>query len=119
MCVAFFKFSAKKNTFKSQHFSWSRFLPTLKSKSNIFTSDSRLLSAAVVNRDGSGTQNLVFGFWKSHGEMGLRQVEQGLSSFFAKILVYLMIFLSGVGHQRCCEALKKHMKYAKNLAKNK
>jgi hypothetical protein len=43
--------------------------------------------------DGSGTQNLGFGFWKCHGEMGLRQGAQGYySSFFAKFITYLMIF---------------------------
>ena len=42
--------------------------------------------------DGSGTQNPDFGLCKCHGEMGLRQVEHGLSSFFAKFLTYLMIF---------------------------
>ena len=50
--------------------------------------DSRKIS------DGSGTRNLGFGFWMCHGEMGLRQVEQGFSSFFDKFLAYLMIFQS-------------------------
>ena len=52
-----------------------------------------------MTSDGSGTRNLGFGFWKCHGEMGLSQVEQGFSSFFAKFLPYLMIFQSGV-HRR-------------------
>ena len=36
---------------------------------------------------GSGNRNLGFGFWKYRGEMRLRQVEQGFSSFF-EIFVY-------------------------------
>ena len=49
--------------------------------------------------EGSGTQNLGFGFWKCHGEMGFRQGAQGYcSSFFAKFMAYLMIF-QNVAHQ--------------------
>ena len=44
------------------------------------------------DRSGS-TRNLGFGFWKYREEMGLRQVEQGFSSFFSNFfLSYLMIF---------------------------
>ena len=39
------------------------------------------------------------GPWKWHGEMGSRRVEQGFSSFFAKFLAFLMIFLSGKAMQ--------------------
>ena len=56
------------------------------------------LSAAVVMlivMDRDIPKTWVFGFWKCCGEMGLRQVEQGFSSFLAKFLAYLMIFQSG------------------------
>ena len=46
----------------------------------------------VVGSDGSGIQNLGFRFWRCHGKIGLRQVEQSTSSFFAKFLAYLLIF---------------------------
>ena len=36
---------------------------------------------AVIDSNGSGTRNLVFGLWKCHGEIGLRQAEQEFSSF--------------------------------------
>ena len=42
--------------------------------------------------DRSGTRNP--GFRKFPKEMGLRQIEQGFSSFFAKFLALLMIFQS-------------------------
>ena len=48
-----------------------------------------LTKAIVVASDGLGNQN-----WLKNRL--LRQVEQGFSSFFAKLLVYLMIFQSGV-----------------------
>ena len=35
---------------------------------------------------------LSFGYLKSAGKLVLRQVEHGVSSFFAKSLAYLMIF---------------------------
>ena len=44
--------------------------------------------------------------------MGLRQVEQGSSSFFAKFLAYLMIF------QSFKAPLCRIIKYTKHLAKN-
>ena len=44
-----------------------------------------------------------FWVWKCQGEMGLRQGEQGFSSFLAKLLVYLMIFQSGAQ----CKILKQ------------
>ena len=53
----------------------------------------------VIVSDGSGFRNLGFGVWKFYGEMGLRQVEQGLSLFFAIFLAYLMIFES---RERMC-----------------
>ena len=37
------------------------------------------------------------------GKMGLRQVEQGISSFFTKFLAYLMIFQSGVHERQGCQ----------------
>ena len=38
------------------------------------------------------TRKLGYGVWKCQGEMGLRQVEHGFSSFFGNFLAYLMIF---------------------------
>ena len=46
------------------------------------TQKASVFSIYVPNSDGSSTQNLGFGFCKCHGEMTLRQVEQGFSSFF-------------------------------------
>ena len=46
------------------------------------------------------TRNPGFGYPQHGGEMGLRQVEQGFSSFFAKFLVYLMIFQNSVCQER-------------------
>ena len=69
---------------------------------------------------GSCTRNLGFGFWKCLGEMGLKQVEQGFSSIFAKCLPYLMIFQSGA-FWKCCKTLKNHQiwqKMKKSLAFN-
>ena len=43
--------------------------------------DERFDFVCVYISDGSDTQNLGFGFWKCYGEMGLRQVEHGISSF--------------------------------------
>lgn len=43
-----------------------------------------LLNIVLCHNDGSGTRNLGFGIWKCCGEMGLMQIEQGFSSFFAK-----------------------------------
>ena len=40
----------------------------------------------------TGTQNPIFRIPGISRKMGLRQVEQGFSSFFAKFLPYLMIF---------------------------
>ena len=37
----------------------------------------------------------VSGFGSAMEQIGLRQVEQGFSSFFAKFLAYLMIFQNG------------------------
>ena len=45
---------------------------------------------------GTGNRNMIFGYPESVEKLGLRQVEQGFSSFFAKCLAYLMIFQSGV-----------------------
>ena len=49
--------------------------------------------STYTTSDGLGTQNNPgFGFWKCCGEMGFkRQVEHGISSFFAIFLAYLMI----------------------------
>ena len=49
----------------------------------------------------------VLGFRIAVEKWVFRQVEQGLSSFFAKFLAYLMIFLSGA-LQRYCGTLKNH-----------
>ena len=49
--------------------------------------------------------------------MGLRQVEQGFSSFFAKFLAYLVIFQSGP-HQRCSGNFEKSSNMAKIWQKN-
>ena len=49
----------------------------------------------TTTSDGSGRRNLAFRFWKCLGEMGLREIDQGFSSFFANFLLYLMIFQSG------------------------
>ena len=58
--------------------------------------------------DDSGTQNLGFGFWKCHAEMGLRQGELLRIFFnFSKILAYLTIFQSGA-HRRCRKTLKNN-----------
>ena len=40
-------------------------------KSPFFLSNLRVLDTS----DGSGTQNMGFGFWNCHGQMGLRQVD--------------------------------------------
>ena len=71
----------------------------------------------VYTSDRSGTQNQGVGFGKCHREMSLRQVEQGFSSFFVKLLPYLKIFFESGVCRRCCGTLKI-IKYAKNLAKN-
>ena len=72
---------------------------------------------ACIFSDGSGTRNSGFRFWKWGGEMGLRQVEQGFSSFFAKFLVYLMISQSIT--ELLVRYTLKNEKYAKKLAKKK
>ena len=55
----------------------------------------------------------VWGFGSSmHGEMGLRQVEQGFYSFFAKFLTYLMIFQSSAAPSEC-PTLKNHQIWQK------
>ena len=46
-----------------------------------------------LNHTITGDRNPNFWFWKFHLEMGLRQVEQGFSSF----LPYLMIFQNAKG----------------------
>ena len=75
------------------------------------------VSQAVVSSDESGTQNLGFGFWKCHGEMGLWQVEQGFSSFLAKIFGIFDDFSKFLQHL-WHTSLYEITKYAKNLAKN-
>ena len=47
------------------------------------------------------TRDSGFEFWKCHGKMGFRKVEEGLSSFFAEFLLYLMIFQSGAYQRHC------------------
>ena len=54
-----------------------------------------------------GTQNPGFGFLECNWDMGLRQVEQGFSSFFAKCLAYLIIFQSFTAPSGC-STLKNH-----------
>ena len=49
--------------------------------------------------------------------MGLRQVDQCFSSFFAKFLAYLMIFQSGE-HAEGAAKLRKIIKYVKKLKKS-
>ena len=44
------------------------------------------------------------GFWKCLGEMGLRQVERGLSSIFGEKIWHIFVDLRQWG---CCKALKK------------
>ena len=50
------------------------------------------MNECVEISDGLGARNLSFEYSMRHREMGLRQVEQGFSAFFAKFLAYLMIF---------------------------
>ena len=67
-------------------------------------SPAEMLFLLEMDRD----QILGFGFWKFHGEMGLRQVEQSFSSYFTKFLAYLMILQSGVRRWR-------HQNFGKSL----
>ena len=53
---------------------------------HILIKEKYVKNSQILTSDGSGTRNLGFGFWKYHGEMGLRQVEQGFSSYFATFL---------------------------------
>ena len=54
----------------------------------------------ITYSDGSGTQNWIFGYTQLSRKIKFKmQVEQDLSSFFAKFLSYLMLFQFGV-HQR-------------------
>ena len=50
----------------------------------------------------------VSGFWECRGDMGLWQVEQDFSSFFASFLAYLMTIQSGVR----CKSLKKALLFS-------
>ena len=59
------------------------------------------MTQVLVTSGRTGTRNLIFEYLLYSEEMGLRQVEQGFSSFFP----YLMIFQSGVCQSRW-EALK-------------
>ena len=62
---------------------------------------------------GTGIQNPGFGLSKFRGDMGMRQVEQDLSSLFLpKFMPYLMIFQSRAC-RRHCEILKNHQKFQK------
>ena len=67
-------------------------------------------------------QTLGYGFWKFSGEMGLKLVEQGYSSFFAKFLAYLMLSQSGAyrnfekNHPICQTFVKKMKKNLVQLA---
>ena len=55
----------------------------------------------------TGTRNSGFEYLQYHGEMGSRQVIQGMSSLFAKIMSYLMIFQSSAVPS-VCSTLKNH-----------
>ena len=55
-------------------------------KSTFLEKISSLLRPSVGSSGGSGTQNPGFGYMKLCGEMGLGQVEQGFSSFFAIVI---------------------------------
>ena len=76
-----------------------------------------MFALLIKSSDGSGTRNPGFGFWKHHGEMDLRQVEQGFSSLFAKFLAYLMIFQSLTMPSRRIP-LRKIIKYGKKHWQN-
>ena len=60
----------------------------------------------MMASDRSSTRNLGFGFgfWNWHGKMYLRQVEHGLSLFFAKIFAIFDDF-SKVNHTESAEKL--------------
>ena len=58
----------------------------------------------MMASDRSCTRNLGFGFWYWHGKMYLRQVEHGLSLFFAKKFAIFDDF-SKVNHAEGAEKL--------------
>ena len=58
----------------------------------ILLSQVYIAPACIVAEQAPKTR--VLGTHSTVGEMGLRQVEQDFSSFFAKFLAYLMIFQS-------------------------
>ena len=60
-----------------------------------------------------GTQNPGFRYPQCHGEMGLRKVEQGSSSFFA-----MFDDFSKWSMPKALQNFLKIIKYGKNLAKN-
>ena len=62
--------------------------------------------------DESSAQNLVSGLWKHHGEMGLRQVEQGSSSIFG-----IFDDFSKWSMPKGVEKLWKVINYAKKFGK--
>ena len=55
--------------------------------------NSRLSSMSMdrltTTSDGSGNQNRILGLLRISQKMGLRQVEQGVSSFFAKFFWHI------------------------------
>ena len=56
-------------------------------------------SSEQKNSDGSGTQNQIFGYPEWAEKWVFRQNVQGISSFFAKFLAYLMLHCKN--HQIC------------------
>ena len=66
--------------------------------------------------DGSGTRILDFWFWKSHGELSLRQVKKGFSSVYAKFFAYLIIDHSKAC-RGSCETVKNHQICEKKVGK--
>ena len=66
-----------------------------------------MLCERGTSSDGSGSQTLGFEFWKCHGEMGLRLVEQGIFFIFCYIFGIFDVF-SKVEHvQKALRNFKK------------
>ena len=70
----------------------------------------------VLHSDGSGARNRIFGYLESAKKWVYAQIEQGISSFIANFLAYLIIFQSFVvpsahailkNHQILCQKFSK------------